>query len=55
MQKHQIFKLPVLPYFFVAAYKLRVIWSSDQKNDIRDAEMFARIAQFDLTLLYPIP
>ncbi len=34
--------------------KLRAIWSSDRKDDIRDAEMLARIARFDPELLYPI-
>ncbi len=34
--------------------KLRMIWDSDQKNDMRDAEMLARIARFDAKLLYPI-
>lgn len=34
--------------------KLRVIWDSDQKSDVRDAEMLARIARFDRELLYPI-
>ena len=34
--------------------KLRAIWDSDQKSDIRDAEMLARIARFDPELLYPI-
>ena len=34
--------------------KLRMIWASDQKDDIRDAEMLARIARFDPRLLYPI-
>lgn len=34
--------------------KLRMIWDSDQKDDMRDAEMLARIARFDPKLLYPI-
>ena len=34
--------------------KLRVIWESDNKQDTRDAEMLARIARFDPSLLYPI-
>jgi transposase len=34
--------------------KLRMIWASDQKDDIRDAEMLARIARLDAKLLYPI-
>lgn len=34
--------------------KLRVIWESDDKTDLRDAEMLARIARFDPNLLYPI-
>ncbi len=34
--------------------KLRVIWDSDDKNDLRDAEMLARVARFDPALLYPI-
>lgn len=34
--------------------KLRVIWDSDDKADIRDAEMLARIGRFDPELLYPI-
>ncbi len=34
--------------------KLRVIWSSVQKSDVRDAEMLARIARFDPGLLSPI-
>ena len=34
--------------------KLRVIWDSDRKDDVRDAEMLARIARFDPELLYPI-
>lgn len=34
--------------------KLRMIWDSDEKYDDRDAEMLARVAQFDPKLLYPI-
>ncbi len=34
--------------------KLRAIWDSDRKDDVRDAEMLARIARFDPELLYPI-
>jgi transposase len=34
--------------------KLRAIWDSNDKSDIRDAEMLARIARFDPDLLYPI-
>ena len=34
--------------------KLRMIWDSDDKDDMRDAEMLARIARFDAKLLYPI-
>ena len=34
--------------------KLRMIWDSDKKDDMRDAEMLARIARFDAKLLYPI-
>ena len=34
--------------------KLRVIWDSDSKDDLRDAEMLARVARFDPALLYPI-
>lgn len=34
--------------------KLRAIWDSDDKADIRDAEMLSRIARFDQRLLYPI-
>ena len=34
--------------------KLRVIWQSPNKSDIRDAEMLARIARFDQNLLYPV-
>ena len=34
--------------------KLRVIWCSKNKSDIRDAEMLARIGRFDPQLMYPI-
>jgi len=34
--------------------KLRSIWNSDDKADVHDAEMLARIARFDPELLYPI-
>ena len=34
--------------------KLRAIWDSDKKADDRDAEMLAKIARFDPSLLYPI-
>jgi len=34
--------------------KLRAIWSSTQKSDVRDAEMLARIGRFDPQLLSPI-
>lgn len=34
--------------------KLRAIWDCDNKDDVRDAEMLARIARFDPKLLYPI-
>lgn len=34
--------------------KLRAIWDSNDKSDVRDAEMLARIARFDPDLLYPI-
>lgn len=36
------------------ARKLRAIWGSSQKSDVRDAEMLARIARLDPKLLYPI-
>jgi len=36
------------------ARKLRMIYTSDQKTDERDAEMLARIARFDPELLGPI-
>jgi len=36
------------------ARKLRLIWDTTNKHDKRDAEMLARIARFDPTLLYPI-
>jgi transposase len=34
--------------------KLRSIWQSRQKSDVRDAEMLARLARFDPQLLYPV-
>ena len=34
--------------------RLRAIWADNDKSDIRDAEMLARIARFDPQLLYPI-
>ena len=34
--------------------KLRAIWDSDEKDDVRDAEMLARMARFDPQLLHPI-
>ena len=34
--------------------KLRMIWKSDKKDDLRDAEMLGRIARLDPTLLHPI-
>jgi len=34
--------------------KLRSIWNSDDKTDVHDSEMLARIARFDSELLYPI-
>ena len=36
------------------ARKLRLIWASDHKSDVKDAEMLARIARFDRNLLHPI-
>lgn len=36
------------------ARKLRAIWEADDKCDGRDAEMLARIARADRSLLYPI-
>ena len=36
------------------ARKLRAIWASPNKNDVRDAQMLARIARFDRQLLSPI-
>ena len=36
------------------ARKLRAIWARSQKTDVKDAEMLARLARFDETLLYPI-
>lgn len=35
-------------------YKLKAIWASDHKSDVRDAEILARIGRFDPELLYPI-
>ena len=34
--------------------KLRAIWDSDDKADLRDAEMLGRIARFDARLLHPV-
>jgi hypothetical protein len=34
--------------------KLRAIWASERKSDVRDAEMLARIGRADRKLLYPI-
>jgi transposase len=34
--------------------KLRMIWQSQNKSDVRDAEMLARIGRFDRSLLHPI-
>lgn len=34
--------------------KLRAVWGDEQKSDFRDAEMIARIARLDPSLLYPI-
>lgn len=34
--------------------RLRAIWEHERKCDTRDAEMLARIARFDRSLLYPI-
>jgi len=36
------------------ARKLRAIWAADNKQDVRDAEMLARLARFDAKLLSPI-
>lgn len=36
------------------ARKLRAIWQSPQKSDVKDAEMLARIARMDPALLSPI-
>jgi transposase len=36
------------------ARKLRAIWASKNKSDVRDAEMLARIARVDRALLYPV-
>lgn len=34
--------------------KLRAIWDTDNKTDVRDAEMLARIARLDPRLLHPV-
>jgi len=34
--------------------KLRAIWATGNKSDVRDAEMLGRIGRFDRNLLYPI-
>ena len=36
------------------ARRLRVIWQSSRKNDWRDAEMLARVARTDRSLLHPV-
>jgi transposase len=36
------------------ARKLRVIWESSRKNDWRDAEMLAKVARADRSLLHPV-
>lgn len=36
------------------ARKLRAIWASKNKSDVRDAEMLARIARVDRELMYPV-
>jgi transposase len=36
------------------ARKLRAIWTAENKSDVRDAEMLARIARVDRALLYPV-
>jgi len=36
------------------ARKLRAIWAAQNKSDVRDAEMLARIARVDRALLYPV-
>lgn len=36
------------------ARKLRMIWKAKNKSDVRDAEMLARIARVDRTLLYQV-
>lgn len=36
------------------ARRLRMIYASSHKSDVKDAEMLARIARFDPQLLYPI-
>ena len=36
------------------ARQLRLIWAADNKQDVRDAELLARIARFDPKLLNPV-
>jgi transposase len=36
------------------ARKLRMIWMANNKSDVRDAEMLARIGRMDRALLYPV-
>ncbi len=36
------------------ARRLRAIWDTDYKTDVRDAEMLARLARFDRKLLHPV-
>jgi transposase len=36
------------------ARKLRAIWTAEDKSDVHDAEMLARIARVDQKLLYPV-
>jgi transposase len=36
------------------ARRLRAIWTAKDKSDVRDAEMLARIARVDRSLLYPV-
>ncbi len=36
------------------ARKLRAIWAAQDKSDVHDAEMLARIARLDRKLLYPV-
>jgi transposase len=36
------------------ARKLRMIWDSSRKNDWRDAEMLAKVARTDRSLLHPV-